>query len=272
MEYYWYVCVFLLGAIIGSFLNVVIYRLHTGKSANGRSHCLSCGGVLRWFELVPLISYLALRGSCRRCASHIPLRYFLVELLTAGMFVFLFHLFRYDLILFGLNAVIASILIVIAVYDLRHMVIPDETVVALSGVALVTLLYLSQFYIAPLSFLGAHILAGLAGAAFFAFFWIVSKGRWMGLGDAKLALPLCVLLGPWGTLSAIVFAFWIGAGISLALIIVQAVLRAGKTHLIFLPTTLRMKSEVPFAPFLILGFLSVHLFHVNIITLNLLTF
>jgi leader peptidase (prepilin peptidase)/N-methyltransferase len=80
-----YVVAFLLGAIIGSFLNVYIYRFHTGKSLAGSSHCLSCGSPLKWFELFPIFSYLAIRGRCRHCHSKVPFRYFVVELLTGAV-------------------------------------------------------------------------------------------------------------------------------------------------------------------------------------------
>jgi len=75
------------GIIIGSFLNVYLYRFHTGKSLSGSSHCLSCATPLKFYELVPLFSYLFLRGRCRTCSSLVPSRYFLVELLTGILFV-----------------------------------------------------------------------------------------------------------------------------------------------------------------------------------------
>ena len=77
---------FVFGVIIGSFLNVYIYRFHTGKSLSGHSHCLSCGTPLKPYELIPLLSYVFLRGRCRTCGCKIPARYFLVEL-TAGLLV-----------------------------------------------------------------------------------------------------------------------------------------------------------------------------------------
>ena len=89
----------------------------------------------------------------------------------------------------------------------------------------------------------------------------------MGLGDAKLALPLGLLLGPIGAFSMVVFSFWIGAVVSVALLLLQHLYRKGTTRLPFVATPLRMKSEIPFAPFLILGFLFVYLFHVDIFTI-----
>ena len=85
--WYQYTFVIAFGLIIGSFLNVYIYRFHTGKSLNGHSHCLSCGTGLKASDLVPLVSYLLLRGRCRTCGCYIPVRYFIVEFCTAVLFI-----------------------------------------------------------------------------------------------------------------------------------------------------------------------------------------
>jgi len=179
---------------------------------------------------------------------------------------------EHNLALFGFHAVIASLLIVIFVYDVRHMIIPDEMVVFLTAASLVLVWYRQG----SLDALFVAMLSGLGMAAFFGAFWLVSRGRWMGLGDAKLAFPLGVLLGPIASISAVVLSFWIGAAVSLLLLALQKLFRAGmsrthgwvrgKTRLPFSHVPLRMKSEIPFAPFLILGFLSAYYFHVDIFT------
>lgn len=119
------------GAIIGSFLNVYIYRFHTGKSLAGHSHCMSCGESLRWFELFPIVSYLVIQGRCRHCASRVPIRYFLVELLTAVLFVLAVTI---TMSYFGILLLwlIASILVVIITYDYYHFIIPDSLTIALT--------------------------------------------------------------------------------------------------------------------------------------------
>ncbi len=265
MEIFWYVIVFVFGAIIGSFLNVVIYRLHTGKSLNGRSHCMSCGALLTWSQLFPVLSYLFLKGKCRACRSYIPSRYFFVEVCTGIVFVTLYVLFHTVPIQFILNIVLFSILIVILAYDMRHMIIPDELVLMVGGVALCILGFnISQIYGWSMHLGMYDILAGLGASAFFAGLWFVSKGRWIGLGDAKLALPLGIIVGSTSVFSMVVLSFWIGAGISLMLLALERILKRGKTNLHFLTTPLTIKSEVPFAPFLIAGFALVHLFHANI--------
>ena len=267
MESFWYGMVFVFGTLIGSFLNVVIYRMHTGRSVNGRSHCMSCGETLRWYELFPIVSYIVLRARCRSCSAYIPLRYLTVELLTGLMFLVLFLLFGSDIIRFCIYAVLYSLLMVVAVYDLRHTIIPDELTFMIGGTAIVLLGY--EYILVPnLAVLVYNVFAGVSAGAFFYALWRVSKGRWIGLGDAKLALPLGIIAGTGGALSMVVLSFWIGAGISLILLLLNTFIAKGKTVLHFPLRELTMKSEVPFAPFLILGFLFAHLFHADIFVIT----
>ncbi|MBX2866615.1 prepilin peptidase [Candidatus Kaiserbacteria bacterium] len=245
----------LFGLIIGSFLNVFICRLHTGKSLNGRSHCLSCGTVLVWYELLPALSYLVLGGRCRHCSSRISGRYFLVEVGTALLFVFSF-LTAESVLDTALLFILSSVLVVIAVYDMMHTIIPDEMVLVLVAVAVLLVI--------PTGVPLAHLGAGVGAALFFWIFWYVSSGTWMGLGDAKLAFPLAGILGGWGAVSMVILSFWVGAIISLFLLALQK----GKTHMPFLSPHLTMKSEIPFAPFLIIGFVCVYFFHVDIFTIT----
>ncbi len=265
--YFWYIMVFVFGAIVGSFLNVVIYRIHTGRSLNGRSHCMSCGTTLKWYELFPIFSYLALRARCRHCEAYIPNRYLVVELLTGASFAFLWSLSAPNLWLFALYAGLISVCIIIVVYDMRHTIIPDELTI-LVGVFAFLLLgyeYMETRQVIPLLY---DLLAGVSAALFFAGLWLVSKGRWLGLGDAKLALPLGIIAGYSSALSMVVLSFWVGALISIVLLLIQSFLRRWKTHLPYLPETITMKSEIPFAPFLIVGFILVLFFHANIFTIT----
>lgn len=267
MELYWYGAVFVFGAVIGSFLNVVIYRLHTGRSVNGRSHCMSCGESLQWYELVPIVSYFFLRGTCRTCDSNIPIRYLLVELLTACSFVFVYTHFDGFTREAVLTLILASVLIVIAVYDVRHMIIPNEGVLA---VCLIAVGFLGNEYLLTkdLPTMIRDVLGGVGAGTFFYGLWFFSKGRWVGLGDAKLAFPLGVIVGYTAVFSMIVLSFWIGAIVSLSVVGAIKLCERGKPSLHFLPRSITMKSEIPFAPFLILGFLSVFLFHANILNIT----
>src|SRR3989344_7889253 len=127
---------FIFGTIIGSFLNVVVLRYGT-KSISGRSFCFSCGKTLRWFELIPLFSFLAQGGRCRNCKAHISLQYPLVEFVTGLVFVAVawknLQPTTYNLQLYsplswsvvGCQLLVFSLLIALSVYDLKHKIIPD---------------------------------------------------------------------------------------------------------------------------------------------------
>jgi leader peptidase (prepilin peptidase)/N-methyltransferase len=255
---------FVWGAIIGSFLNVYIYRFHTGKSLSGHSHCLSCGIRLSWHDLVPLFSYLRLCGKCRACGCAIPSRYFFVEAATGALFTasaFVASSIPEMLYLW----VVLAILVVIAVYDLRHYIIPDSLTISTTSVVLVWYGY--QWCQGVVVFVFIHnIIAALLGAGFFFFLWFISKGRWIGFGDVKLAFPLGLMVGTTLVFSMIVFSFWIGATVSL-LMVALAHIKRGKLYLRFLPMNLTIKSVVPFAPFLIAGCLLVLFTRLDVFTL-----
>jgi len=253
------------GLIIGSFLNVYIYRFHTGKSLQGDSHCLSCATPLRWYELFPVLSYLALRGRCRTCGCRIPPRYAVVELFTGALFVIALGVAETipALLIIWL---ISAILVVITVYDLYHFIIPDGLTIALTVVVAVWLGY--QVWEMPglVDTLPLRVLAAVGGAGFYLFLWRISHGTWLGFGDVKLAFPLGLLVGPSLVFSFVVLSFWIGAIISVALILWQRY-GGGQPALQIRTTQLTMKSAVPFAPFLIASALSVFYLHFNVLSL-----
>lgn len=246
--------VFILGAIIGSFLNVVILR-YSQKSLNGRSTCPACGQKLRWFELIPIFSFLFLRGKCRNCQQKISWQYPLVEISTGLIFLLIFDHFStltggpplggqfFNLILLWL---IFSLLIVIFVYDLYHKIIPDAFVFAFAGLSLARVM---------IDFNGfswtADIWAGPILAIPFALLWLVSGGRWLGLGDAKLILGIGWFLGLAKGSSALILAIWAGALTGLILVALSRFLE--KKQLFFKNKNFTIKSKLPFAPFLILG-------------------
>jgi leader peptidase (prepilin peptidase)/N-methyltransferase len=249
---------FVFGLIIGSFLNVVILRLNTEKSFGGRSGCMSCQNKLSWYELIPVLSFLFLWGTCRNCKMKISIQYPLVEFFTGLIFAMLFLKFQDVFFLdtlsfnfiFAFYAAAFSLLMIIAVYDLRHKIIPDSFSLALGILAFIGLFFFnsSGFYPHFPSIL--EFLAGPLIASPFFFFWLVSSGRWMGLGDAKLALGLGWLLGLSSAGTGLVIAFWVGAVIGILLVIFS------KKH--------GMKSEIPFAPYLVLGALLAFLFELHL--------
>jgi prepilin signal peptidase PulO-like enzyme (type II secretory pathway) len=242
---------FILGAIIGSFLNVYIYRFHTGKSLAGHSHCLSCGEELKWYELWPIVSYLAILGRCRYCHSKVPIRYLVVELLTAVLFTLTLTLTN-QIFLLCLLWLIAALLVVILTYDFYHFIIPDGLTLALTSVLVLLAIYRWLVEGVPAVDIGFDALSALLGSGFFLLLWLISKGEWLGFGDVKLVFPLGWLVGANSVFSFIVVSFWIGAIVSLLILGVQYV-RRGKSHLHLVSPSLTMKSAVPFAPFLIAG-------------------
>ncbi len=255
------------GVIIGSFLNVYIYRFHTGKSLAGSSHCLSCQTDLRWYELFPLVSYLGLRGRCRTCGARIPGRYFWVELATALLFVAVVVVEPLWW-LWPVMAITVAVLVVTAVYDLYHLVIPREFIWTLSGLAIIMVGYQWYAYFTIWS-LADHLTAPVFAFLFFGGLWWYSGGQWIGFGDAKLVVPLAFLLGSSGTFSMIVLSFWVGTMIVFGVMAYHIVIRNSGGQIRFAPSTKRltMKSEVPFAPFLIIAFLLVWLLHIDVLVL-----
>lgn len=243
----------LFGLIIGSFLNVVIFRYNTQRSLGGRSSCMACQNRLRWYDLVPVFSFFILQGRCRSCKTKISTQYPLVELTAGLIFGLIFWKFRdlffIDSLIFAFTyayyTVIFSLLLVITVYDIKHKIIPDTLSFIFGVFAFVGMFFFQSGDMIFPAYFDPHIptlyqfFTSFAIALPFALFWFFSKGTWMGLGDAKLAIGLGFLLGLGKLLSAAVIAFWSGAIIGVFLILVKKI--GG------------MKSEIPFAPFLVLG-------------------
>jgi leader peptidase (prepilin peptidase)/N-methyltransferase len=219
---------------------------------------MTCQNKLRWYELIPVFSFIAIGGRCLKCKSKISAQYPLVEFVTGVIFMGLFlkfqDVFYANTFIFTITmafyCTIFSLLIVIAVYDLRHKIIPNTLVFFLALLA-----FLGMFFFSGYGF-NIHFpslwefLSGIIMALPFAIIWLVSKGTWMGLGDAKLSLGLGWLLGLSRALSSLVVAFWSGAIIGLLLLLFS------KKH--------GLKSEIPFAPFLIFGAIIAFLFELHL--------
>lgn len=258
----------LFGLVIGSFLNVVIYRMHTGRSLNDRSHCLSCGRTLSWYELFPVLSYVALGGRCRSCSSFIPYRYALVELSTACLFV-LAYLCADSQLQFLLLSALLSVLLVGVVYDLYHMIIPDEISILATIIAVLVVIE-DSIHQSLAAFFWSDLFTSFASGAMisilYASLWYFSKGRWFGLGDAKLVFPLGMLVGISGLFSFFTLSFWIGAASSLLLLLLAS-LSPRKLWLVdqFKIRHVKIKSEVPFAPFMVAAFIMVYFFEADVL-------
>jgi len=240
---------FVIGLALGSFLNVVVLRLNTGENLRGRSRCFSCLRKLSWSDLVPVASFVAIRGRCRTCGSKISVQYPLVELsaalLTTGAAYMLFgfgipqdpfRIAQYVLVVTFLLTLLAA-----SVYDLRHKIIPDQLSALLFASAVLlegTLVWYQYPFYVNEGFLFYDIASAIGAFAFFAGIWFISKGAWMGFGDAKIAFSIGLFLGFPNIIFALLAAFWSGAIIGILLL---ASKKMGR------------KSEIPFAPFLALG-------------------
>lgn len=288
MNYLFFIFIFIFGSAIGSFLNVVVCRLKTAPENGspviagepfsgllGRSHCPRCGQILAWYDLIPIISFFMLRGRCRNCREKISWQYPLVEIATGLLFV---AITQHFVILSGsegsaaiisgffaslrmteyANLVyylfIASCLIVIFVYDLRHYIIPDKVLIPAITVSLAYGIFgtlgkiiLNNPALPPLNLWGGaerlypYLFSASAAAGFFLFLVLITRGRGMGMGDAKLAFLLGLVLGWPLILPALFLAFFLGAAAGIGLIIFGQ-----KT----------LKSQIPFGPFLIAGALA----------------
>jgi len=231
-------CFFLaLGAISASFAGVIAERSYTGQSwTSGRSRCNSCTRELGGLDLVPILSWLFSRGRCRTCRAKIPAAYLWMEIALGVSFLGAYEtLGLAPALLPFLFALIA--LAAIVIYDLRHMIVPGAFSAAF---------ILFSFLYALLANPGARafglVLLIAGGVSLILFlFYALSGGRVMGLGDTPVAFGLSLLAGVLAP-SGLILSFWIGAVIG---IIVLFGRRGGP----------RMGVEVPFVPFLAVGFL-----------------
>ncbi|MDP3962748.1 MAG: prepilin peptidase [bacterium] len=244
---------FILGTLIGSFLNVVAFRYNTGLTLRGRSKCFSCDKTLTWIELFPIVSFLLQGGSCRKCKSRISWQYPLVEICSGALFILVFYFFPPVSAEAAVSTIfyllITCLLIVITIYDAKHKIIPDSLSYSFAIVAL------AYLFIAPdLSFAVPPVWALLAGpiaALPFFLLWLISKGTWMGLGDSKLMLGIGWTLGLVPAISAVTLAFWIAAVISVVWM-----------GIVF--KKFKKNYEIPFGPYLVLGMYLVLFFDIRV--------
>ena len=229
----------LLGAVVGSFLNVCIRRIPAGESlVFPASHCPKCNYSIRFYDNIPLISYLALRGRCRNCREGISLQYPLVELLTAILALLLFWKFGLTL-KFLFSFLFACVLIIITFIDLEHQIIPD--VLTLPGIPVFFLAAVLAMGVSPLeAVLGVLIGGGILYAIAFGY-ELITKREGMGGGDIKLLAMLGAFFG-WKSLFFILLvSSFLGA-----IVVISVMLIKGKD----------MKYAVPFGPFLSLAALA----------------
>jgi leader peptidase (prepilin peptidase)/N-methyltransferase len=228
--YLLFVAYFVIGAVIGSFLNVCIYRIPAGKSiVNPPSACGSCGHRLAFMDMIPILSYFLLGGKCRYCGAHYSCRYALVEFLTGLLFMScgLYYLPGLEMVLVW---VFIACLIIETFVDLDHSIILDEVLLLMLPLGLVY------------NYLHNHTLwESLYGALFagglMLIIYLVSRGG-MGAGDVKLSFVLGIWLGLQDSIVCLMLAFILGGIIGISLLALKLKSR---------------KDPIPFGPFLCLG-------------------
>lgn len=236
------------GLLIGSFLNVCIYRIPKDESiAFPASHCPKCNTRLKWYDNIPVLSYLTLGGKCRYCKDTISSQYPIVETLNTIIYLILFYFFHLSLD-FIFYALISSTLIVITFIDLKEMIIPDVLVLVVLGLSIIHKSLNYFIYNIPFNIVNS-LLGTLIAGGIFLLIIVLSKGG-MGGGDVTLIGALGFILGVKYILLTIFISFMLGAIISLGL----------------LATKIKTKKDpIPFGPFIILAFFIVLLYGESLI-------
>ena len=230
----------LFGLAVGSFLNVVVFRTHTDVPLTGRSKCQICEQPIGWFDLIPVFSYLTLRGRCRRCKTAISWQYPLVEAATAALFaVIAWQMLPMDLLATApylavalRTAIFTIFLIIIFVYDLKYSYILDRFTIP--GMVIAFLLNLALGTPPIISMLEGAVFAG----GFFLLQYVMSRGRWIGGGDVRMGVLMGLMLGLPSTVLALFLSYAVGAIVGIVLILTKKK---------------QFASGIPFGTFLAIG-------------------
>lgn len=256
---YYMICIYilagLLGAVIGSFLNVVIYRIPAGLSLSmPPSHCPQCKSKIKWYDNIPIVSYILLGAKCRNCKVHIPIRYTIVE--ATNMILYLLCAFVFigggsftpgisiESAVYGILCMLAcSVLLCVAFIDLEHTYIPDRLQIILASLGVLAIVANLIGFNDGISWLDRVIGAGGSLVLFLIIYFVgmlVYKREAMGIGDIKLVTAAGLLLGWKNMIVAIFIGVLVGA-------IVLAVVRRARDD--------EKQHEYPFGPFLVIGML-----------------
>jgi leader peptidase (prepilin peptidase) / N-methyltransferase len=250
-----FILIFLLGSFIGSFLNVLADRLPRNESVvKGRSHCEKCKKELAWYDLIPLLSFIFLKGKCRYCHTRLSAYYPIVEFITGVMFVitaiFVFSGFKFSIFnsQFPINSqllnfqllisliyylFIVSCLVVVFFTDLKYGIIPDKILFPATIISFLYLILNTKYLILP------YLFSALGACLFFLLLFLITRGKGMGFGDVKFAFLMGLILGFPNIVISLYIAFLTGAIIGIILIVWRKKRMFG--------------TAIPFGPFLVLG-------------------
>jgi prepilin signal peptidase PulO-like enzyme (type II secretory pathway) len=247
------IILFLLGLCFGSFANVLIDRVQNKRSVKGFSKCDFCGYQLKWFDNIPVLSFLFLQGKCRKCHKKLSWQYPVVEFLSGLLFALTYLILFQDRFLANwmeagfyielvYSLLVAFLLFVILVWDYKYLIIPDFLVLIGLVVTVVFEIYKAfqngcfvGSWECPLV---AGVLGSLAVGGFFGILYLSSGGRWIGGGDVKIGFWLGFLVKLKMTYFFILFAYLIGSVVAVYLLI---------------SSKKKMKSQIPFGPFLVVS-------------------
>lgn len=237
-----YIFLGFVGAAMGSFVGALVWRLKNKQNfISERSECEYCHHKLDWHDLIPVFSWLALKGRCRYCGKRIGIQALVLEIATAILFMLSFVLWPGEIV--GVLQITSFILwlatlvtlVALFVYDLHYKLLLDVLIFPAIGIATLKLaldiIYTQNLNLAVNAVVGIAICAGFFGLLYF-----ISKGKWIGFGDVKFGILMGLLLGMPGSLIALVGSYYVAAVIILPLMLFKR---------------LSAKSQVPFGPFLI---------------------
>lgn len=243
------------GLVVGSFMNNYAWRVHTGDSiVKGRSRCPDCKHPLRTADLVPLVSWLFLKGRCRYCKARISRQYPLAELAVAVAAAVSAYAWSFNSVIsawqFGVWVLIIGLFVALIVSDMRWMLLPNRILKSLLVLVIIYQLLSFANGAALAEWLLSPLVAGAVAFGLFYLLYILGKGNWMGGGDVKLVFVLGLLLGITKTAVALFLAFNVAAVISLAMLAMNRYTR---------------KDLIPFGPYLLLGAFTALLYGDNMI-------
>lgn len=245
MFYFIIFIIFIFGLSIGSFINCLVWRMHEKKTILGRSICPKCGYQLSWYDNLPVVSFLFLRGKCRKCKQKISWQYPVVELITGVLFVLAFIInyrnldfqplvlsqtsnFYNFVLLIIRDWFLVSIMIIVFIYDLKYYLILDKITLPAGIIIFILNLFLGFS-------LWNLLISGIIGGSFFLLQFLISKGKWIGGGDIRLGSLIGLALGWPMSIFAIFLAYIIGSISAIPLLIFKKK---------------KLKSEIPLGVFL----------------------
>ena len=210
-----YLVIFAFGAVIGSFLNVCIFRIPEGQSiVTVPSHCMNCGYRLKWYDLIPIVSWLFLKGKCRKCGQPISVQYPLIEAANGFLWILIFRNFDLELIPSLLTALLGSALIVLSVIDARTMEIPEGITIFIAVLGLIHMF-------SDLSWWWTYVIGLVCVSGVLLLIYLISRRRAIGGGDIKLMAAAGLFLGWKKIILAFFIACLVGTVIHLILMKVQ---------------------------------------------------